>query len=306
MPSSRNRKARRQQLGADKRVTASRWMGTMTVRVNVSSGSSRTGVRCKPPSFVVGSKPSNDRRVRLYRRAQEKAGYGAEKSFQPRRRRRGQRCGKKRSREGKSRSSAHPTSAPDSKPHNARRVNHKGRKYLWAVQAANRLANLRTAKLLIKNIPNIPIEVQEHISRHSVNREVLQSASVRNFSRFRSAWRGVKRRADAMGIPAVAAVHTSPWKFLAVRSSAGDWELLLAALRPPERVDEMPRHNASGLGHFWVTTRYGYVCTRCGGKLDAATNICPKSAEGLRRKETRRGSGRRGSRNGSNRFKGLF
>jgi hypothetical protein len=338
MPSSIQRKSRRQCFGVNRKGNTFRWMGSRTVRVLLTRITERGSVvtsaapkglsgascglepratfpikmirqgRCEPPAFEVGSKPSIASRVRHCHLAQVKAEDGAEKSFLPRRRKRGLRRGKKRSRGGKPRSNAAPRRPSQPKPHNARRVNHSGRKFLWAVRAANRLANQRTAKRLIENIPRIPVEVQNEISSRSADRhrgDVLQSAAVRSFSRFRKSWRGVKRRADELGVHPTAAVSTSPWKFLAVRSSAGDWELLLAGLRPPEPhrqpgVYTEPSYNASGLGHFWITTRRGYVCSRCGNGLDMAVTVCPRSAEGLRLKKTsrgsKRGSGGRGAR----------
>lgn len=60
----------------------------------------------------------------------------------PRKRRRGQRVGHRRSRGGKPRSNSVPNPAPRANNESSRVVNHKGRKFLWAVITANKLDKL--------------------------------------------------------------------------------------------------------------------------------------------------------------------
>jgi len=236
-----------------------------------------------------------------------KAREGAERSCRPRRRRRGLRRGKRRSRGGKPRRTPVPSSAPKVKTGHERRVNHSGRKFIWAVRAGNRLARLKTARRLIENLPRIPQEVQNLISKESFHREVVRaSVSVKAYAGFKRSWRGVKRRADALGIPPVAAVHTSPWKFLAVRSSVGDWELLLASVRPPEQREHVPMFAASGLGHYWLTTRHGYLCSRCGCLLDGGVRPCPGRGGSGGSKKTLSSRRGKGGGSGSSRFRSLF
>jgi len=312
MPSSRNRKAKRLQLGVNRKLTVTRWTNGMTGRVVLS--------RINPRGFAsecdnngkmlplggIELAGGNVRPASTTRSLEgEKASEGAERSCRPRRRLRGLRKGKRRSRGGKPRRTPS-LPAPEAKRGHERRVNHSGRKFIWAARAGNRLANLKAARRFIDALPRIPQEVQNLLSRESFHREVIRaSSSVKAYAGFKKSWRGVKRRADAMGIPAVAAVHTSPWRFLSVRSSVGDWELLLAALRPPQR-EEAPAYAASGLGHYWLTTRQGFLCSRCGRLLTYDLGPCPGRGGGRGNETPRSSRGRRGSGRRSRDFRSLF
>jgi len=77
--------------------------------------------------------------------------HGAEKSCRTRRRKRGLRVGKRRSRGRQPRRSA-PIRQPLTKPQCARRVNHAGRKFIWAMRASNRFQNV-CRKSLKKRTP---------------------------------------------------------------------------------------------------------------------------------------------------------
>jgi len=96
MPSSHRRRILRLQLSVNRKSTATRWMGMWTVRVHAKKVWSTSGSHLK-------------------------ASEGAEKSFRKRRRRRGQRVGKRRSRGRHPREPSH-SARPVNEPSN-RRIN---------------------------------------------------------------------------------------------------------------------------------------------------------------------------------------
>jgi len=126
------------------------------------------------------------------------ASKGAEKPCRPMRRKRGLRKGACRSR------GRHPrrtiTPATVSKEPNARRVNHIGRKYVWAVE--------RGALLLKKGSVYSKKFVESRPSYEGWWRQKRQ------MERYLSqCWFGAKKVADSMGIPPVVAFSTSAAKF---------------------------------------------------------------------------------------------
>jgi len=159
----------------------------------------------------------------------EKSSHGAEKSCRPRRRKRGLRRGKRRSRERHSRRTVQP-SAPNSKTPNARRVNHQGRKFLWAVRASEGLRRdcKKYAKFPVGPLP------EAHPARIPRKR-MKEHCAVK--------WSRLHAHAEACGIPPVAAFHSTFWKYLAVETSRGraDWEGLLAGLPGNPATDRSAR-----------------------------------------------------------------
>jgi len=211
MVANGNRKLKRQQLGVDRKGTATRWMGSLTVRVEVSRA---------------------------------KAGEGAERSFRSQRKtRRGQRGGfwrtvlltKDVARMVVSavRCAAPTTpSAPAEKTRSSRFVNHRGRKFLWAVKAANRLAARQVVQRLIQKLP----EDLGYLSR-SRAREVVRDLGVGETDRwemYRRWWHVYSYKCRHIGAPVEG---QSPLHFLGLRAPhVGGWDLLSllreANLRP--------------------------------------------------------------------------
>jgi len=226
MPTSIRRRDRRLLLGANRKSRAVWWIGCRVVEIRVSA--------CN--------------RVKAHK--------GAEKSCHPRRSRKGQRCGKRGSREGKSRSS--PPAARTDKNVSARRVNHSGRKFLWAVRTAPRIfarTDMQSlelaarpyfggAKWLDKRLTGTPLW------RHC--RNVLS---------------GFRARAKALGIPPPAAFEVDLWTFIQVHSRfGGDMMSLLehAELGPfspdnePKPVNQFIRRGGRHLA----------ICRLCGKTHD--------------------------------------
>lgn len=205
---STRRRIQRLQLSVNRKSTATRWMNAWTVGVCVSK---------------------------------MKAGKGAEKSCRSRRSRRGQRLGKVRARGGKPRSTT-PTGPPRQSGYE-RRINHQGRKYLWAVQAANRLASTRAGSRLITNFSR---EGPEWLRR--------EEGQV-TYQWFCRSWHGIARHAREVGVHPMCCVESTPKKFVAVR---GCWR---------GDVDEFLEHVRIQLGD-WVHARHatlGYaMCRLCG------------------------------------------
>jgi len=144
--------------------------------------------------------------------------YGAEKSCRTRRRKRGLRRGKLRSRGRHPRRLVQPP-APESKTPSARVVNHSGRKFLWAMRASESLRKdcKKYAKFPVGPLP------ENHPARLP-RKKMKEHCAVK--------WARLHARAEAAGIPPVAAFHSTFWKYLAVETSRGkaDWDGLLAGL----------------------------------------------------------------------------
>jgi hypothetical protein len=165
MAASRRRKLLRLQLGVNRKSTVTRWMNSWTVGVQLSK---------------------------------MKASERAERSLLTRKTRRGQRGGASGdSRLWVTRSvanllvSAVRNAAPGRTPAlaekvpSARKVNHSGRKHLWAVQAGNRLAARRPVQQLIEKVP----DHYGYLSR-SQARKMVRDMGIgeSRFSRFRDWW----------------------------------------------------------------------------------------------------------------------
>jgi len=158
------------------------------------------------------------------------ASDGAEKSCRTRRRKRGLRKGKRRSR-GRHPRRTVSDPANSSKPPSSRKVNHSGRKFIWAVKASNQL---RKDCERYNKFPRGPLKDSHPAYRPRRNMKCYCLAK----------WTRLHKQAEAAGVPPVAAFHDSFWKYLLVETSRGgigDWDMLLSGLprKPtPEPVVE--------------------------------------------------------------------
>jgi hypothetical protein len=268
MVSSIRRRERRYLLGATQKATGVRWIGRVTVRVMDVS------------------------RVKTSRPVREKAYHGAEKSRLTRRRKRGLRRGRV------DRVSLIPEPpATSSNSRHARKVNHSGRKFLWAMRASN---GLRKDCERLNKFPRGPLP--ENSTR--------QRARLQCKLHCRAKWTRLHLQAEAAGIPPVAAFHASFWKYLLVETSRGDpvagWDMLLAGLprgRSPARsvsfrsrtpVMSPVRRRLDRAGRV-VTTFENRACRMCGyfGSGPHAWNSCrviPGTVTGGPRRGRRRGN----------------
>lgn len=124
-----------------------------------------------------------------------KAREGAEKSFHTRKTRRGQRRGKERVRVRQTRTLCPP--ALDWNAQSPRKVNHRGRKHLWAVVAANRLSARKEVRRLIEKLP----EDLGYLSR-SRARDLVKDLGVGirpAWNRFARSWHVYSYKARHMG-----------------------------------------------------------------------------------------------------------
>lgn len=179
--SNLRRRIKRAQLSVNRKSTVSRWMNAVTVRVNV-----------------------------IKMKARERA----EKSCRPRRRRRGQRGGKKRrSREGKSRSSVSTPRPSKSKTSSSRKVNHSGRKFIWALKAATAFANRKVVQQVAKELSIIAAGGPNQIGVRNEQRLVdprAWAAAHRHYD-------NLVRKARYCHLPSVVAFDGSLYEFLAMR-----------------------------------------------------------------------------------------
>jgi hypothetical protein len=210
MASSRSRKLRRLQLGANPKLIAIRWMGQWTGRVQVS-GVFRTSL---PVSMKANEK--------------------AEKSCPHRRRKRGLRKHKIRSRVCQTRRSL-VIPATVSKPQSARLVNHRGRKFIWAVSTSNQFRRDCQKYLKIKKF--VSSESDGKMTKH-------RPIGVR--SRLRQRWVVLSERAKQLDIPYQAAFHRTFWDYLQIEcryEATSTWDLILAGLprksEPRSEVGEL-------------------------------------------------------------------
>lgn len=176
-----------------------------------------------------------------------KADKGAERSLPSHgKTRRGLRAGKTVSAIG---TAAPVRTAPLGKNESSRVVNHKGRKYLWAVKAANRLASSGPATRLLQALPDESgnfKRFQSEVLRVNKERRERNPSRLPLWSQYRQQWVKIAHHAQACGIPPIAAVDVGPWKFLKVRSPKfGAADLLELAFfvrpdppRPPEWGEE--------------------------------------------------------------------
>lgn len=211
MASSSSRRLRRLQLGVTQKLTAIRWMGQWTVQVQIVQ---RLGTR---------------------RLAPKKADERAEKSCRDRRRKRGLRKGKVRSRVCQTRRSQ-PRPATSSKTQSARLVNHRGRKFLWAVRTSNQFR--KDCQKYLK--------VRKFVSSSDIYGKVRQHRPVGMRSRLASRWRMLADKARALDIPYQAAFHRTFWDYLQIEcryEATRTWETILAGLprksEPRSEVGEL-------------------------------------------------------------------
>ena len=217
------RKARRYQFGAYLKGTGTRLRGLVSVaeipwcHVRRTSGEPVTLLTIR---FVD--------RISLEARFPVRACDGAEKSCRTRRRKRGLRKGKDRSR-GRHPRCISPGPANVSKSQSSRKVNHIGRKFIWAVKASNRL---RKDCEKLNKFPRGELGASHPAYRARRNMKCYCLAK----------WTRLHKQAEVSGIPPVAAFHTSFWKYLLVETSRGnkaaDWDMLLTGLprREPSRT----------------------------------------------------------------------
>jgi len=167
---------------------------------------------------------------------QAKAGEGAEKSFlKQRKTRRGLRGGKSLSAVGYA---ARAPSAHAEKGASSRVVNHKGRKYLWAMKAANRLASLKPTQRLLEAFPENETELRRwKRAVHAENRRrlALNPNRVPLLTQYLRRWHVLASHARKCDIPPICAFEEGPWKFLKMRTpcwGAADLLDLAAHLAP--------------------------------------------------------------------------
>jgi hypothetical protein len=203
MGSSTRRKVRRYLLGATPKATRLWWIGQVTVRVMV-------------PEFAPTSRP-----------VRAKAQHGAERSRLDRRRKRGLRKGKSRSRVRQTRRSS-PARQPLSKPLSSRKVNHVGRKFIWARKACNALAADARRMLRMKS---------KLFYSPAHGRETSRKALFEHHIKRR--WLSLSDRARLIGIPYQAAFHSTYDDFKrieAMDSDFGVFDLILAGLPSREQI----------------------------------------------------------------------
>jgi hypothetical protein len=229
----------------------------------------------------------------MYRPSREKAPTRAEKSRVTTRRKRGLRSHRERG------NAAPVIRQPAPKPLKTRTVNHSGRKFIWCRVASNSLAS--ECKKLNK-FPRGPLPVGSDRQRLRLKLKC----------HLRQRWSNYHAKAEAMGVPPVAAFHSSFWKFFKVEVSdsaeESGWGMLLAGLpRAGGRDEELSqaqglpfRPAENGLRLPLTTLPVNRACRMCGyfGKGPHAWNSC-RSDRGrggvtsLRRGSRRRGDSRR-------------
>jgi len=201
MASSRSRKLRRLHLSVKRNASAIRWMGQWTVQVQF------------------------DEVLRASRTVSKKADKGAEKSRVHTRRKRGLRKGHVRSRVCQTRRSV-VQPAISSKPQSARCVNHRGRKFIWAVRTSNIFRKDCMKYLKIK--------------KFVVGPNGVKSRPIGIRSRLRSRWETLSSRAKQLDIPYQAAFHRTFWDYLQIEcryDATATWDLILSGLprkEPPK------------------------------------------------------------------------
>jgi hypothetical protein len=215
--------------------------------------------------------------------SREKADKGAETVLPPRKTRRGQRGGasglariwldREASRLVVSAvRSAAPTDATPAlkeKPQSARRVNHQGRKHLWAVRASNRLAARKPVAELIKEMP----WDFGHMSRSEAKRfaNVLGVGSDR-WNRFRDWWHEYSYKCRHIGCRPEG---RDPLHFLALRSpKAGvqDLEDLVFFNLPRPGPPRIRFCRATGCGRDVSGLPDHMHCSCCRGSFDFGHN----------------------------------
>lgn len=163
----------------------------------------------------------------------------AEKSRRPRRRKRGLRKGKSRSRGRHPRRSSPDRQALHKTPSD-RKVNHSGRKFIWAVMASNKLRKVcekyNKFPRGLGSFPDPPINPSVLRARRSLKQHCM------------AVWTRLHRRATIAGLHPTVAFHESFWRYLMVETTRGNRGAVedlffLAAGLPgdPEIQDEFVR-----------------------------------------------------------------
>lgn len=252
MVSSCRRKVRRYLLGATQKATRMWWIGQITVRV-----------------MYVERLPSS-------RTVREKAHHGAEKSRLTRRRKRGLR-------KNRDRGNADPVHRqPIPKSQSSRKVNHIGRKHIWALKAVSRL---RKDCERLNKFPRGPLPLGSDRQRLRLKCKMFCLAK---YQRYRD-------RAVASGVPLVTCFHSSFWDFLLTETNRcppncnhckNSWDLLLAVLprrggSPPGVLKSeipvlAPTVIRRGRGGKEVVRQANRACRMCGyvGPGPHAWNSC--------------------------------
>jgi hypothetical protein len=240
------RRVLRLQLGVNRKSTAVRWMGSLTVGVEFPSGK-----RTKGPKGPSSSQ-------RKTRRGQRGSGNGFLSCFIDRE--------ASRLLVSAVRSAApNTTPAPQGKPRTSRVVNHSGRKFLWAVKAANRIAARKPVLQLMEKVPGD----FGHLSRAEASAAVRElgvgdSSRWVKFSRW---WHLYSYKCRHLGVPTEG---SNPLHFLCLRAPhVGGLDLLelIQHLRPPSPP---PRHT---------------VCRSCGNVGPPGTHVTFSECVRLQREE---------------------
>jgi hypothetical protein len=219
MPSSFRRKALRQCLGADRKVSTFRWIARQTVGV------------CRFPRGAP----------KLAWVGREKAEDGAERSLRrcKRKRQRGQRRGKRRSRVGKTRSSS-PRRPKLPKGVNARCINHSGRKFLWGERRRSQLVSSQHFRLVVKEVKRARLTEDDRVAISFFFRD-------ERFEPWASHLRSLRRHARRSGIPDGANPFSeSATDFLLTNTSLGGemaFHDILGGLRSGQSPSEF--HNST-------------------------------------------------------------
>lgn len=214
MVSSLRRQARRLHLGANPKASAVRWWGQWIVRIQV----------CR--------RLTTTRHVLLSTSCER-----AEKSCPTRRRLRGLRKGKCRSRVCQTRRTTRPARQPQPPSISSRKVNHQGRKFLWAVMALNRLRKAYWKYRKLSALTSVDTWTGEH-----------GASRCPGFGRaLKLWWNDLSVKARLMGIPYQAAFHGSWDDFTKIegpptaRANAASAETLELIMTGLPRRDESPR-----------------------------------------------------------------
>jgi hypothetical protein len=197
MVSSIKLKIRRYLLGATPKATSVWWIGQHTERVWL-------------PSTKIST-----------RAVREKAHNGAEKSRRIRRKGRGLRKGKRRARGRQPRSTV-THRQPTQKPQSFRKINHVGRKFIWARKACNELAKKTRRMLAMKS---------RKFYSHQLGRETSRKALFKRSLKLK--WKSMSDRAALIDIPYQAAFHQTWEDFVAIEASDADFgvfDFILAGL----------------------------------------------------------------------------
>jgi len=207
-----------------------------------------------------------------------KATEGAEKSRPHRRRRRGLRKGKSRSRVCQTRrTSDRPATVV--KAQSARCVNHRGRKFIWAVRTSNQFRTDCKKYLKVKKFLS---------SSDDWNREVVKHRPVGIRSRLATRWKALSEKARQLDIPYQAAFHRTFWDYLQIEcryDATQTWDLILSGLprkdEPKSKIAELfsfgepsgtqparavARTDEFGNSRFFETPRVCKVCQGLGAK----------------------------------------